>query len=133
MVGTIPSEVGLMASLSVLDVGENRITGTISTELGNSLNWLSLRMENNALTGTLPSELGLLKLKVLDIRKTDLSIPPELATPPFNSTIANYMRFLNLVQSAITGSIPPTFCPVEFLAFDCSATICGCNCSCTNP
>lgn len=58
LTGPIPTELGLLLSLKVLYLEENKITGTIPTELGQpSLEqvWLN----NNALVGSVPNALCL--------------------------------------------------------------------------
>ena len=54
MTGTIPSEIGLLTSLTTLDLEYNKLTGTVPSEiesLGNLLCYLS----GNDFTGDVPS------------------------------------------------------------------------------
>lgn len=126
MHGTIPSELGLLTSLTKLGFGGNQITGTIATQLGllENLDHLEaknnhitgslptqlgqlhnvrhkIRFNNNQLTGTLPTQLGLLtKLWVLEVQNNTLNgeIPSETGLMP--------LIWLNLQDNDFSGTIP---------------------------
>ena len=55
---SIPPELGNLADLQVLDLGNNRLSGSIPKELGNLANLQMLRLYNNRLSGEIPPELG---------------------------------------------------------------------------
>lgn len=58
LTGTIPTEIGLMTSLEILDLSSTTLlTGTIPTELGLLSNLRSVDLGFSALTGAVPSEL----------------------------------------------------------------------------
>jgi Leucine-rich repeat (LRR) protein len=83
LVGTIPTEIGLLTSLTHLDLDGNiGITGTIPTQLGLLTQLTHLDLDQNTLTGTIPTELGLLSsaLQVLELNNNQLwgTIPTEL-------------------------------------------------------
>jgi len=59
--GTIPAEIGNLTNLTWLDLSHNQLTGTIPVEIGNLTNLKSY--PNNS---------------ALDLRGTELCIPPEL-------------------------------------------------------
>jgi hypothetical protein len=63
LVGTLPTDLFLLTSVRLLDVGANDLTGTIPTEIGfmTSLTKLSLAT-NKGFTGMLPTELGRLTM-----------------------------------------------------------------------
>ena len=79
--GTIPTEVGNMASLEVFRVDANKVEGTIPTEVGNLLELVELRLEKNEIIGTLPTQLGQVE-NMIDLRvysnKLVGTIPTEL-------------------------------------------------------
>lgn len=75
--GTIPSEIGRLSDLTGLDVEGNSMSGVLPTETGllSGLTWLHLG--SNPLTGVLPSELGLLSdLRSLDVHNSFFRFPP---------------------------------------------------------
>ena len=103
LTGPIPPELGNLASLTRLELWQNNLTGPIPPELGNltSLEWLSL--VGNNLTGPIPPELGnLTSLEWLSLFGNNLtgSIPPELGN-------LTSLELLSLVANNLTGSIPP--------------------------
>ena len=55
---SIPKELGNLADLQVLDLGNNQLSGSIPKELGNLANLQVLRLYNNRLSGEIPPELG---------------------------------------------------------------------------
>jgi Leucine-rich repeat (LRR) protein len=63
--GPIPTEIGRLTNLDVLDAGRNLLTGTIPTEIGLMANLNTLGLEDNRLNGTIPAVIGDLQ----DMRK----------------------------------------------------------------
>ena len=58
LTGTLPSQLGDLASLSILQLYNNNLTGPIPTQLGKLTNLEILFLEENELSGRLPVELG---------------------------------------------------------------------------
>jgi hypothetical protein len=57
MLGSLPTELGLLTKLGTLKVGKVRFSGTIPTELGLT-DIFELNLDSARFTGTLPTELG---------------------------------------------------------------------------
>eukprot|EP00814_Leptocylindrus_danicus_P010486 CAMPEP_0116041832 /NCGR_PEP_ID=MMETSP0321-20121206/25309_1 /TAXON_ID=163516 /ORGANISM="Leptocylindrus danicus var. danicus, Strain B650" /LENGTH=438 /DNA_ID=CAMNT_0003522153 /DNA_START=173 /DNA_END=1489 /DNA_ORIENTATION=- len=74
MSGTIPSEIGLLKYLKIIDFRLNSIRGTLPTEIGNLSNLVLLSLRSNDLTGSIPTELGLCKsLKELYVYRNEFT------------------------------------------------------------
>jgi len=58
LIGAIPSEVGRLASLESLSFASNSLTGSIPSEIGTMTALTSLNLSNNSLSGSIPVELG---------------------------------------------------------------------------
>ena len=56
--GTIPAELGNLASLQYLALNDNNLSGAIPTQLGNLANLTELYLDGNDLSGSIPAELG---------------------------------------------------------------------------
>jgi len=56
--GFIPTELGLMTDLELLDLSENTISGTLPSELGRLTRLNTLVAQHNSVSGSVPSELG---------------------------------------------------------------------------
>lgn len=74
LVGTIPTEIGLLSNLAIWGMERGGLTGPIPSEIGNLSNLIFLDLDFNDLTGTLPTELYLLVgLTQLDVNNNRLS------------------------------------------------------------
>lgn len=104
MVGTLPSELGLMSSLERLSMYWNDLTGTLPSALGDLTALRSLSAYRNDLTGTLPDELyNLENLTWLDLENN-----------AFNGTISpligqlSNLSWLYIYGNSFGGAIPTT-------------------------
>ena len=103
LTGSIPPELGNLASLRKLRLSINNLTGSIPPELGNLASLETLALYTNRLTGSIPPELGnLAELEGLLLAQNQLagSIPPELGN------LAG-LKLLQFHRNRLTGSIPP--------------------------
>ena len=101
--GSIPPELGDLASLTTLELYTNGLSGSIPPELGNLASLTLLDLGENNLSGSIPPELGNLDgLELLAFHANGLSgsIPPELGD-------LSRLTILSLHTNALTGEIPP--------------------------
>ena len=103
LTGTIPTELGSLTALQVLDLSDNGLTGTIPPSLGNLRNLERLYLSENQLTGPVPSWLGSLT------NLTHLSLWGNQLTGPIPSSLGNLanLEFLSLSRNPLGGEIPP--------------------------
>ncbi|PID48114.1 MAG: Two component regulator three Y domain protein [Proteobacteria bacterium] len=126
LAGSIPSEIGNLEYLELLNLSFNKLTGQIPSEIGELTKLKYLRLWDNKLTGPIPSEIGnLSELQDLSIRDNNLtgSIPSEIVnltelysillynnnlTGPIPSDIGNLseLKYLCLDGNNLTGQIP---------------------------
>ena len=100
--GSLPVELGNLASLTTLRLDFNDLSGSIPVELGNLTNLTDLDLSVNDLSGPIPPELGkLTNLTDLDLASNELSgpIPPELGK------LTN-LTYLRLSSNELSGPIP---------------------------
>ena len=115
--GIMPEEIGILQSLSVLDVSTNVLNGPIPNSIGNLVNLQQLNLDRNAFSGDLPSSLDkLLNLETLALeRNLDLTGP----FPPGIGEITT-LRTLNFYYTGITGAVPLSMCAfLTELVIDC--------------
>ena len=100
--GPIPSELGGLSNLEVLDLSNNRLGGPIPTRLGNLNRLRALNLKGNRLTSQVPLSLGKLEnLLTLDLsnNRLDGSIPGEVGG-------LDSLENLTLSNNSLEGSIP---------------------------
>ena len=100
--GAIPAELGGLANLEGLSLGNNELSGPIPAELGGLAELAVLSLASNELTGPIPAELGgLANLERLYLYSNQLlgPIPAELGG------LAN-LQDLSLGNNELTGPIP---------------------------
>ena len=84
----LPTELGYLKAVQLLDIWSNGLTGPIPTELGLLSSLRYLRLEENHLTGTIPTELGQPSLEWVHLYHNDLSgsVPDALCLALNGST-----------------------------------------------
>ena len=111
LTGTIPPELGDLASLTRLHLDVNELTGAIPPELGDLANLEELLLGWNDLTGAIPPELGDLSgLKSLRMQSNELTG----AIPPGLGGLARLER-LHLNLNRLSGRIPGHLTLLTFL------------------
>mmetsp|Transcript_2173 Transcript_2173/g.5561 ORF Transcript_2173/g.5561 Transcript_2173/m.5561 type:complete len:332 (+) Transcript_2173:101-1096(+) len=111
LTGPLPTEVGLMTSLTYMDVGGTAVT-PVPTEVGLMRSLRTMYWWGNALTGPLPTEVGLmtsLTLMGLDINSIMGAVPTEVGltgTVPTEVGLMTIIRSMDLQSNALTGTVP---------------------------
>ncbi|XP_031250753.1 probable LRR receptor-like serine/threonine-protein kinase At3g47570 [Pistacia vera] len=101
--GHIPNNIGNLHKLHLLMVEENRFSGDIPSSLGNLTLLNLLRLDRNNLQGTIPLSLGrCTSLEYLDLSCNNLSgvIPPEV------TGLSSLSIYFDLSLNQLTGSLP---------------------------
>ena len=126
-VGAIPSELGALSKVTRLELNDNLFSMTVPTELGNLVSLLKWSVERNVLSGPLPSELGrLTAVKYMGLNDNQLS-----GSIPWQIAILDSLVELNVSGNPLlSGSFPSRLCSIGELSFDCSISLCGCDCIC---
>uniref|UniRef100_A0A0E0NLN6 non-specific serine/threonine protein kinase n=1 Tax=Oryza rufipogon TaxID=4529 RepID=A0A0E0NLN6_ORYRU len=100
--GPIPSVIGLMQALAVLDLSFNQLSGPIPSILGNLTYTEKLYLQGNRLTGSIPPELGNMStLHYLNLANNNLEGPI-----PDNISSCMNLISLNLSSNYLSGAIP---------------------------
>ncbi|KAI2503178.1 hypothetical protein MHU86_11281 [Fragilaria crotonensis] len=102
LTSAIPSEIGLLTQLSILDFGVNEVKGAIPSEIGLLTRLTALSFYDNSLTSTIPSEIGLLtQLTYLSFYDNSLtsSIPSEIG-------LLTKLTYLGFSSNTLTSTIP---------------------------
>ncbi|WP_214114162.1 leucine-rich repeat domain-containing protein [Aequorivita echinoideorum] len=100
--GTLPSSLGELENLKVLELSFNPISGAIPAELGNLKNLEILAINGASLTGEIPEELGnLSNLKQLHLSSNQLS-----GSVPQNVTNLKKIEVFNIFENRLSGNLP---------------------------
>jgi hypothetical protein len=145
--GSVPSELGLLTRMEFVYLSDNSFSGSICSEIGEMTSLVELTIQGDSLSGTIPSLSGQLThmawLDIYDLTMLTGSIPSELA-------LLTSLGHVNLSRSrGLFGSIPFDLCYLQNsssctfidwygqniscnLGFDCTDTLCGCDCPCSD-
>ena len=101
--GTIPMDIGLLTSLTDLDLDGNALLGPVPTTIGQLVNLTRMELRNNDINGgTVPPEFGdLTMLTYLDLSLNGFNgeLPSELST-------LTELKFLYIDRNEFTGTLP---------------------------
>lgn len=99
LVGTLPSSIGDLHSLTAFDVSTNTLSGTIPSSIGDWNNAIAtIKMHDNLFTGSIPSSVGTLRRLVY----LDLSVNSLFGTIPSSFSALNALTTLNLATNFLT-------------------------------
>ncbi|KAK8710357.1 hypothetical protein V6N13_145684 [Hibiscus sabdariffa] len=126
LLGSIPSDLGMIQYLEKLDLSNNSLNGSLPLSLFNATQLRSLDLSNNSISGFIPETIGRLQnLQFLNISDNALAgaLPATLATIQNLTAVSlknNYLsgkiptgfqslQVLDLSSNLINGSLPPNF------------------------
>ncbi|XP_012070784.2 MDIS1-interacting receptor like kinase 2 [Jatropha curcas] len=100
--GSIPKEIGMLGSLTYIDLSNNPFTGTIPTSITNLTNLPILYIHETLVSGSIPQEIGLMK----SLTQLDLSV--NSFTRKIPTSIGNLTKLSELYFNGnqLSGSIP---------------------------
>ena len=138
--GELPTEIGLLTNLKILDIRSNRmlgstlptelgkltllnelafkscnLSGSLPTEIGNLSNLESLYLDDNSITGTVPSEYGkLTNLFRMELQETMIhgTMPQEVCDININVLLASCKDFPGITPDTGTFACDCCFCDV---------------------
>ncbi|KAL4376623.1 hypothetical protein GQ457_02G008070 [Hibiscus cannabinus] len=137
LIGSIPSDLGMLEHLHSLDLSSNSLNGSLPVSLFNSTELRFLDLSNNLIAGGIPETIGSLQnLQVLNLSDNGLTgaLPASL-TAIQNLTVVslknNYfsgnlptgfqsVRVLDLSSNLVQGSLPPNFGGINLNYFNVS-------------
>ena len=128
LVGSLPTELGMLTNLQNMQIDSSILTGFLPTEVGCMTSLTSLTLTSDGkMTAHLPTELGLVtalvSLKLHDNRLFG-PIPSELAQ-------LTGLKTLELHNNMLTGTVPVGLCDIGSLrtiTVDCDRVSCECSC-----
>ena len=103
--GSIPSEIGNLIDLRILDIDDNSFSGSIPEEIRNLKNLIILELDDNFLVGKIPAFIGELTNLI------EIDFDGNALTGKLPDSIGNLVKLimLELDQNKFTGPIPDSF------------------------
>lgn len=99
-ISSIPPEIGNLTSITRLDLDQNHIS-TIPSEIGNLVSLQTLNIRNNLLTGTIPTEIG----KLINLLELTMAYNNFTSIPMEIGNLIN-LQNLSIFNNQLTGVIP---------------------------
>jgi len=121
LTGSVSSAIGLLSSISSLDLSNNVLVGTIPESLYRLTDLKELRLYKNDLGGTLSSRIGDLdKLERFHLSHNSFSgtLPSELKSDGGSENGIRPIRYFNVYSNQLTGSLPEGLRLRQCLYFD---------------
>ncbi|PIN04275.1 Serine/threonine protein kinase [Handroanthus impetiginosus] len=104
--GTLPKEIGELASLQTLYLSVNALSGRIPLELGYSSSLSDIDLSHNLLEGTVPASIWNLCDRLVSLRIHGNNLSGTLPEPALPDASCNSLEFLDLGQNGFSGTFP---------------------------
>ncbi|KAM4108612.1 hypothetical protein ACB094_03G057800 [Castanea mollissima] len=102
LTGLLPSELGQLPRLKILDVSMDNLTGAIPSTFGNLSTITNLSIARTNISGKIPNELGRIhNLVMLQLSENQLS-----GEIPFSIFNISSLEYLSLTQNRLVGKLP---------------------------
>ena len=135
--GVLPTHLGKLSDLVTVDLGMNQFEGELPAELWSMANLRSLRLSFNNFSGTLPTSNLQSMVNMKDVYLNHNAFSGELPDELGYLASTYNLKYLAVVENQFFGTLPDELCSLEasggWVEFDCSSTMCGCNCACFIP
>ena len=102
LMGSLPTELGLLSEITQLSFDDNMLTGVVPTEIFGFPNMIEFNLKANSFVGGIPTEVGSMTLlQKLELHQNEF-------TGPIPSEISNLsaLEFMDLSQNQLNGPIP---------------------------
>ena len=100
--GSIPSSIGNMKALNILDLSKNSLSGSIPDEMNSLSNLITLDLSNNDLQSGIPSSIG----NLINLKNLDLSDNTTLSgSIPEGIFDLNQLEVIDLSNAGLTGPL----------------------------
>eukprot|EP00550_Attheya_septentrionalis_P003695 CAMPEP_0198281950 /NCGR_PEP_ID=MMETSP1449-20131203/1822_1 /TAXON_ID=420275 /ORGANISM="Attheya septentrionalis, Strain CCMP2084" /LENGTH=1086 /DNA_ID=CAMNT_0043977979 /DNA_START=196 /DNA_END=3456 /DNA_ORIENTATION=- len=111
LTGRIPTEIGLLTDIEILQMAENSLSGFIPNEIGNLLKLSYLDLQTNALSGSIPDEVGYME-KLTEFNFCSNKLTGSIPNSLFN---LSGLKTLEVCNNQMSGTIAPGFENMKFL------------------
>jgi len=126
----IPSQIGQLSNLADLHLYMNKISFTIPSQIGQLTNLENLWLYGNKLSSTIPSEIAqLTNLSALKLHKNNLTGNISSNFPSQTGQLKN-LDLLFLDGNNLTGNMDPIFCNPETIPYITADCVSKVTCSC---
>jgi hypothetical protein len=101
LVGSLPTQIGNMPFLTLLDLSGNSLSHTIPSQIGGLINVLNVSLDSNDFSSSIPAGLfGMTRMVDLDVSNNKLtgSIPEQV-------NLAQFLASINFANNKLIGTV----------------------------
>lgn len=100
--GELPSSLGNLSKLKVLELSFNKISGLLPTELGKLTELEVLALNGNFISGSIPSSIG----ELHNLKQLHLSSNQLTGSVPVSINTLTELEVFNVFQNELSGKVP---------------------------